>query len=376
MNWKKIVLPIGIIGFAVFAMMYLSGMRTEKSKKETSVRPKIVTTEKVTLGDVPSSIVAYGTVKTAQPVQLYSEVAGTIEAGDIPFQPAQSFKRGDVLLRIDDRQAKLNLQSKKSDLLTAMSRFLPEIKTNFPDSVYREWQNYFDALSVSGPVAKLPETDIPKVKMYLSRFNIYQLYFAVKDLEITLGKHRFTAPFDGSIQSVALYPGSSARTGVLLGEIVNLESLEVEVPVNASDIQWIDSSRPVRLTSDDVTGEWTGNIIRVGSTVDNRTQTVPIFVSIVPSTNAAMYNGTFVTAYIPGRIIPNSIKIPRRALYENKYVYVIEDSKLARRDVSILRQEVNTLIVTGDIRDNEVLVTDLMQGIAPGMPAESRNGIH
>ncbi|MEZ5359999.1 MAG: efflux RND transporter periplasmic adaptor subunit [Candidatus Zixiibacteriota bacterium] len=375
MNWKKIVLPIAIIAFAVLAMVLLSGMRSDKAKKNIEVHSKVVSTEIVSLGDQPSAIVAYGTVKTAQPVQLYSEVAGTIEAGSVPFQKAETFKRGDLLLKIDDRQAVLNLQSKKSDLLTAMSSFLPEIKSATGETEYQKWQKYYDVLSFSGQIADLPESDIPKVRMYLSRFNIYQLYFAVKNLEITLNKHYFYAPFDGSIQSVALYPGSSARSGVLLGEIVNLESMEVEVPVNAADVQWIDTSSEVLLTSEEASGEWTGKIKRVGSTVDNQTQTVPLFISIKPGKNSGIYNGTFVTAHIKGRIVPNSIKIPRRALYENKYIYAIEDGKLARRDVTIIRQELNMLFVTGDIKDNEVLVTEMMQGIAPGMPAQSRNDL-
>ncbi len=373
MNWKKIVLPIVIVVAAFFVMQGLASMKTDKTRKQPAVRTKIVETETVSLQNMPIRITAYGRVKSSQPIQLYSEVSGILEYGKIPFQDAQSFSRGDLLLKVDDRQAIFGLNSKKSELLTALSSFLPEIKINFPEQEYLKWQSYFDAFAFDSKVAELPDTDNSKVKLYLARFNVYKLYFAVKDLEIALDKHYFYAPFSGSIASVNLHVGSSVRNGSHLGEIVNLESLEVEVQVNVSDVQWIDRSRPAVLTSADVSGNWNGEISRVGSKVNDKTQTVPIFISIPSSSNVNLLDGTFVEAHITGQSIESTIAIPRKALYEDKYVYIIEDEKLARREVSIIRQEDNMLYVRGGIVNGDILITETMQGIAPGMPAKSKN---
>jgi RND family efflux transporter MFP subunit len=258
--------------------------------------------------------------------------------------------------------------------LTALASVLPEIKVDFPDE-YHVWQDYFNSCEFDRRLAPLPETDNAKIKLFLSRFNVYKLYFTVRDLEILLDKHYIYAPFDGSIVSTALRVGSTARMGSLLGEIINLEELEVAVPVEVSDLQWMDRAHGVRFTSSEVEGEWTGRMTRVGSHIDTRTQTVDVYISIDDGQEASLLNGVFLEAHIPGRSIAESFAVPPKAVYDDRYVYVIEDGKLATRDVVILRREANQIIVDGGLNTGDTLVTEIMQGIAPGMPARSKNGI-
>ncbi len=163
--------------------------------------------------------------------------------------------------------------------MTALANVLPEIKVDFPDE-YQKWQDYFNSCQFNSKLSPLPETDNPKIKLFLSRFNVYTIYFSVRDLEIRLDKHDFYAQFDGSIVTADLRAGSTARVGSLLGEIINLEQMEVSVPIEAGDVQWIDRSRPVTFTSSEIPGEWTGRVSRVGSDIDARTQTVELYMSI------------------------------------------------------------------------------------------------
>jgi len=366
---SKILIPVAILVGGFLAMMGLMSLRTEAPKRAPQVRPRIVESEIVRLQTIPAKIIAYGRVSSAQPVALYSEVAGTLEEGDIPFQPAQSFKKGDLLLKIDDRQATFTLNSTKSDLLSALATVLPEIKIDFPDE-YPTWQDYFDACEFGRTAPPLPEAANEKIKLYLSRFNVYKLYFSVRDLEIKLEKHNFRAPFDGSIVSADLRVGSTARSGSLLGTIINLEHLEFEAPVPAQDIPWIDIGQPVTFTSAELPGRWTGRVARVGSDIDVRTQAVQVFVELDNGRVGSMLNGVFLQAEIPGRMIDRAIAIPRKALYNERYVYVIENGKLLQRDVTIARRETDHVLVNGGIEDGDTLVIEPLQGVAPGMPAQ------
>lgn len=367
----KIILPVSILLAGFLAMLGLLNLQSEPAKRSTAPPVKSVQTHVVRLTDVPTEIIAYGRVASAQPVELFSEVAGTLFDGDLPFQPAQSFKKGNLLLRIDDRQARLELNSRKSELLTALAALLPEIKIDFPEE-YRVWQNYFDACDFDRQLPTLPEAANEKIKLFLARFNVYRLYFAVRDLEIKLEKHRIYAPFAGSIISANLRSGSTARNGTLLGKIINLEQLEVEVPLPASDIRWIDYDQPVTFSSSETPGTWSGKINRVGSTIDTRTQTVQVFISIADGDRTSHLNGAFLKVEIPGLCIADAVSIPHRALYEQSYVYLITDGKLAYREVTVARRETNTVIVNGGLAGGDTLVVEALQGVAPGMPARSR----
>lgn len=367
----RIVLSVVILVVAFLGMWALIGLKKGTPKRPPEVRTKMVETTTVQLHPVQSKITTYGRVASSQPVVLNAEVAGTIEPGTVPFKPAQSFSMGDLLLRIDDRQARLSLNSTLSDLMTALATVLPQIKVDFPNE-YQVWRDYFDSCQFNEKIAPLPETNNPKIKLFLSRFNVHKLFFAVCNLEILLDKHYFYAPFDGSIVSANLRVGSSVRVGTLLGEIINLEQMEVAMPVEANDIQWIDRQQKITFTSSEIPGQWTGSITRIGSDIDMRTQTVQIYVSMDNGPGTALLNGTFLEADIPGHSIDNAYAIPPRAIYEDKYVYLITDGKLERRAVSIVRREPDRVIIDDGIKDGDTLVVEIMQGVAPGMSARSR----
>ncbi len=366
---KKIlfILPVLIIVVGLAVMQFLSSFKTPPAKKPPEKAEKLVRTEKVVLSNIPVQIIAYGRVVSARPVTLYSEVQGTLEQGDQTFQPGQLFKKGQLLIKIDDRQNMLDINKAKSDLLNALASVLPEIKIDFPEE-YPRWQKCFDNCGFDCPVPDLPKANNNKIKLYLSRFNIYKIYFTIRNLEILHEKHFLYAPFYGSIVSTALRVGSNARPGTRLGEIISLEDLEVEMPVTATDIQWITLNQPAILTSSEISGRWSGQIIRVGKTIDSRTQTAQIYIAVEQGPDKKLYDGVFMKAEIPGREIQNAVKISRQALYNQKFVYVVQNKKLSRRDVHIARNEPDYVIVDSGLENEDMLVTDLLQGVVAGMP--------
>lgn len=372
MKWKVLLWPSLILIGGFILMWFFLSFREDQPHQAPQIRPRLVNVDIVELGDVPSNIVAFGRLRTAQPVTLYSEVSGILMKGDVLFQPAQSFRKGTLLLKVDDRQTRLDLNSAKSDLLTALATVLPEIKVDFPEE-YDKWQNYFDQVSFDHKLEPLPDAANQKIKLYLSRFNVYKLYFQVRNLEILLNKHFFISPFAGSIVSADLRIGSTARPGTRLGEIISLEKLEVEVPLPAEDIQWIDRNTSITFSSSEMTGEWSGKIKRIGKTIDERTQTVSSFMTVDRNGDENLFIGIFLRAEIPGTVIPDAYLVPRRALYNEKYVYLIKDGKLYYREVKVAREQEDTVILNGGISNGDSLVVDVLQGVASGMPATARN---
>ncbi len=369
-NAKAMLLPIGILIAGGLAMWILLSFRSEPERRKPAPRQKIVESEVIELKDVPSEINAYGRLTSAQPVVLYSEVPGTLMEGNVSFQPGQSFRNGDLLIRVDGRQARLDLNSAKSDLLTALASVLPEIKVDFPEQ-FQVWQDYFNRIEFGTTIPRLPEVKDQKIKLFLSRFNVYKLYFSVRNLEIRLEKHAIYAPFDGAIVSAELRPGSTVRNGSRLGEIINLENLEMRVPVQVQDIRWIDQRKPVQITSKEIGDQWSGRIERIGKAIDPQTQTVEVYITVRHNQNDHLYEGVFLEADIPGLKIDGAVAIPRKSLYEDSFVYLIKDGRLEYRKVKIARRENSSVIVTGGIESGDTLVTEIMQGVAPGMPAKA-----
>ena len=370
MQKKMIFIPVAILFVGFIIMMLLFSFRKEPPSAAQNEQVKMVQTKLVRLSDVTSYISGYGRVTSAQPVVLISEVNGTLVPGTVPFRPAQDFKKGDVLIKVDERQIRLDLNSTKSDLLNALSTVLPEIKVDFPDE-YIKWQKYFNDINYNASLAPMPEVQNQKIKLFLSRFNVYKLYFQIRNLEIQLEKHFFIAPFNGSVISADLHAGSTVRIGSRLGEIINLDELEIEVPLPVQDVEWIDREKPIKFTSSEMTGTWYGKVKRIGKNIDTRTQTIQVFMSVQNSQKSDLFNGVFLEADIPGRTINNAVSVPRKLIYEDQYVYLVHNQKLQYRKVDIARRELDSVIIRGGLADNDTLVSEVMQGVAPGMLAQA-----
>lgn len=352
-------------------MKILLSFRDEQPKRPHIPRSKLVEAGIIQLGNVFPTITAYGRLTSTQPVKLYSEVSGTLLKGNIPFLPGQSFRKGDLLIKIDDRQIKLDLNSTKSDFLSALAAVLPEIKVDFPGE-FSIWQSYFNSCSFDKKLPPLPEASNQQIKLFLTRFNVYKLYFTASNLEILLEKHSFHAPFDGTIVSTDLRVGSNARTGTSLGEIINLEDMEVEVPVPAEDIEWIDYEEPVLFTSTELSGTWHGRIKRIGRSIDAQTQSIPVFLTVDRTESVRLFDGLFLKAQIPCKAIENAVSIPRKSVYEGRYVYLIVDGKLDYREITITRKEEDSFITTAGLVTGDTLVIETLQGVSPGMLAKAR----
>ncbi len=366
-------IPVLIILLAFVIMRFFLGRRDEPARRRPHRRELIVTTQVARPGPVTPEIRAYGRARSAQPLELFSEVSGVIEGVDLPFRPGRRFTRGDLLLRVDDRPLRLSIASRKSELLSALAGVLPDIRLDFPE-LYPTWQDYFASCDTERPLADLPPAKNEKIKLLLARYRIYQLYYGIREQEIVLSKHRIASPFAGVVLEADLREGATVRTGSRLGLLVSSEEMEVELSLPARDLAWIDSTREVRLRSAETGGEWRGLVARIGGAIDEGTQTVPIYLSLMGDAAAPLLEGTFLEALLPGLPLPAAQRLPQQALHGEDRLYLIEDGRLALREVEVARREDGTIVVTAGLAAGDSVVTDLLQGVAPGMPARARSG--
>lgn len=371
-KYLKYIIPILIMAAGFASMKYLESFKQKTPKQNRIIASKLVATETVNLHSVISQIRLFGRATSSEPVFLNSEVSGILERGDIAFKVSSNFSKGDLLCKVDDRQAKLALNSAKSDLLNSLANVLPEIKIDFAEK-YQVWQEYFDQCKFDTKLKPLPEVSNDKIHLYLSRFNVYKLYYSVLNLEIILEKHYFRAQFDGSITRANMQAGSAVRPGVLIGEIINTSDMEIAVPVETSSISWIDKNQQVIIRSSEFSKEWTGTITRIGSNINAKTQTVDIFIEVDQGLNNQLLNGVFVEVEFQGKAIEHAYTIPPMALYEEAYVYLIKHGALQKQEVNLVRRESDRVIITGGIISGDMIVVEALQGVASGMPARSRN---
>ncbi len=349
------VIVIVILAAAVSLMAFLSSLKEEPRVRKPPEIKKYVRTEKVKYSDILTHVIAYGRVETAQSLDLLSEVSGRMYEGKVRLKEGQDFRKGDLLFYIDDTEASLSLKSQKSNFLRDLAAILPDLKIDYPES-FQTWQEYFSTLQIDEDLPMLPESRSEKEKTFLATQGIYSNFYTIKSVEERLKKHKYYAPFDGSISEVVLETGAFVNPGTRIGRVMRKGYHELKVAVETKDIPWIQLGSEASIYSNETQQTWKGNVVRISDYINQNTQSIDVYISIDPS-GGKIYDGQFIEAAIPARVIRDGMEIPRNIIYQGNEVFVLEDTLLKVKPITIHRLMDETAVFSG-LSEGEDLVVD------------------
>ncbi|MCD4681261.1 MAG: efflux RND transporter periplasmic adaptor subunit [Bacteroidales bacterium] len=359
---RKLIIVIAIliiIGGSVLLMMFFEGMKKEVAKSPTKEMILSVKTDIVKYSDIKTSVNATGRLTSQQYVDLSTEVQGKILEGNIPLKKGQTFKKGDLLIRIFNKEAFYNLQARKSRFLNSIANILPDMKIDFPD-IYDSWVAYFESITIDKDLDDLPKIQSDKEKIFLAGRSILNEYFTIKSEEIRLKKYSIYAPFSGAYMDVLLEVGSIANPGSRVAKIIRTDKLELEVPIEIDDANWINVNDKADVISKSGQDHWEGFVIRKSPFVDPGTQSINIFISISNSSETTLYKGQYLQAIFPGKTIKNAMEMPRNAVFNSDEVFIVENEKLIKKQIDILKYNEKTLIFSGLLEGAELVVEPLV----------------
>ena len=210
MNWRKSLINIVVI-IILFALSYflygmLTGFAESPEEKQREDIKLFVRTQKVVYTTNTAKIIETGRLSSQHKVDLSAEVQGQILPGNVILKEGTKFKKGDLLIRIFDEEAKNNLKASKSRFMNGIAAILPDIRIDFPES-YQKYEDFFNSIKIDKPLPELPKLDSNKEKVFLASRNILNDYFNIKSAEVRLAKYRLYAPFNGTFTTVYLETG-------------------------------------------------------------------------------------------------------------------------------------------------------------------------
>ncbi len=347
-----------LVASAVLLNQFFASQKEEPDTKRPPEVKKYVRTNAVHYEDVPTNVLAFGRVQSSQYLDLLSEVSGRMYEGQARLKEGTRFQKGTLLFYIDDTEAALTLKSQKSNFLRDMASIMPDMRIDFADN-YAQWEAYFNSLDISSDLSELPKVKNEKERTFLATKGIYSTFYTIKSAEVRLKKHRYYAPFDGSISEVVVESGAFINPGTRIGRILRTGLLELRVAVETKDIAWVQLGAPVEIYSDETQQAWEGEVTRISDFVNQNTQSVDVFVSLEQG-RQKIYDGQFLQAAIPARTIKDGMIIPRGVLYNGNEVFVLEDSLLKRKTVTIHRVMENEAIFSGLQVGEELVVEPLI----------------
>ncbi|MFK7921871.1 MAG: efflux RND transporter periplasmic adaptor subunit [Bacteroidia bacterium] len=368
---RAIVSIIGaafILWFGYWLMNTLGNRETEVKQMSFREAAKKVVVAPVEYKSREIALSGLGKVVSESAIDLIAEVQGEILSGNVLLKRGTSFRKGQTIFRINNKEARLSLYAQKSNFMTSIAGVMPDLRIDFPEA-YPRWQAYFEALTVEARLPALPEMKTAKEKVFFTSRNILNQFYSIQSAEERLSKYIVRAPFSGSIVDVTQEVNSVINPGGRVARIARSNRLELEVPFQTTDLEYVKRGMEVDVLSEDRTNRWRGKIGRIGTSLDAATQTINLYISFNPG-NASIFEGQFLMAEIPGSKIRNVMEIPRNAVFNRNQIYVVEDSmRLVSKEIEIEKINQETVLFTG-VAVGELIVTQPLLNAYDNMPVQ------
>lgn len=369
MNRKVVVsivlsVIILILGFVIFNA--LSSIPQEEKPPKVFDNTKYVNTIQAAYNDHEIMIEAYGRLNSKQKFEVFSEVTGMMEIENKPFKVGTFYKKGEIIMKINDEELRNSINSQKAEFLNQLSLILPDLKIDYPEA-FEKWNSYVDKYQIEAELKPIPEPANTKEKLFLASRRIFTQYYSIKSLETRLDKHTIRAPYDGVVTMSMIEPGSLVRMNQKIGEFSASGVFELELAVPVSEAKYIRVGNKVDVISERSGEKWQGSLVRLSKNINANTQTLTAFVSVAAS---ELKEGMYMKGIIHGETIKEAIKLPRRALVNNSEVYLIKDSLLASQAAKVILLGEEYAYIKG-IDSTETIISEPIVNATIGMKVES-----
>ena len=358
---KSWIIAIAILIGTIFAFGIISKGK-QKVKKSDKKVVKVAMYKVVKNKELPLIVDASGQLKPKHTFDMYSEVTGVLKSGRKEFRTGTSFRKGELMIQIDDSEVKAQLYSQRSEFQNLITSLLPDIKIEFPEE-FKKWDKYLTNFEIEKGIKPLPKLSTKKEKYFVSGKKVFTQYYAIKNLEARYAKYNLRAPFTGVVTETSLKPGGLVRSGQKMGVFSNMDSYELEVSVKASDIGYVSVGDKVIISSSDKSKVWNGDVVRINGAIDLKTQTVSVFVE---AKGAGLKAGMYLDVQLESKPIKHSILLSRNILHDNTFVYLVKDSTLVEYEIHPVKFNEKSVMVD-NLSDGDKLVSRNISGSFPGM---------
>ena len=370
-NYIKKFSPIIILLVSVTVFILLIKLKPEAEFQKPKIVPQMVETIIVFPSEVRAKISSQGTIRPEHEISVTSEVSGKVIWVSENFLDGAGFSLGDTLMKIEKRDYELALISTESSLFQArlaLQREEAEAKL-----ANLEWERVGkgDASSLT-----LREPQLAQARAVLAAAEA-----AYEQSKRNLDRTVIIASFKGRVRKKMVDLGTNLVPGARVADIYATASFEVRLPIADKDIPFLGipldgrmlkkNQRPrVKLFASygTETFQEEGFILRAESEIDLKTRMISVIATIpIEDSQIALKVGMFVNAEIEGLSYPGVTIVPRNAV-KNDMIWVVQEQKLRRKSVEVLRLENDFAFISDGLTKNDRVLITRLSSYVDGMP--------
>lgn len=305
-----------------------------------------VTTVTLEPQGLAETIVATGTLRAEEGIELQAEVSGKVIA--INFSEGSRVRKGDLLLKINDADLRATLAR------ATFRKQLAELKEKRL------------ALLLRDGGAKQEDYDTA-----MNEVHVQQAEMAL--VEAQIAKTEIRAPFDGVIGLRFVSEGSfilaTSNATTRIATLQAVDNLKVDFSVPEKYAGRIRVGSPVRFTVAGGDHEFTGEIYALEPRIDIATRTVLIR-ALCPNPQGRLLPGAFANVEFTLATLENALLVPSIAVIpglSEKNVYIVVDGKAVRRPVQTGTRTETSVHVLSGLKAGDRVITSGIQQLRAGL---------
>ena len=380
----KILLPVLLLAAGVgFAVRMV---KTKPKAKHADVQAPTLVVDVIEAAQTAEAVVieAQGTVLPDRTVTLSPQVTGLVKRVAPELEPGGRVRGGDVLVRLDDRDLRIGLSQRRTDLVQARSALDQELgRAEVAQSEWEQLESGRAKASKLGAALALrkPQIDAAKAKIEAAES-------AIEKAQVDLGRVAVEAPFDAIVRERRVAEGQLVSPATPIAVLVATDRFFVQVTVPMEKLVWVDipglrgvaadSGSTVRVLQQGAAKGHarTGRVVRLLGDLDPAGRMARLLVAVdapldpVPGAPDALplLLGAFVQVQIVGRTLDGVVRLPRMAIREGERVWLVDgQSRLAVTDIEIVWRQRDDVLVRTGVRAGDKVVISRIAGVEPGM---------
>lgn len=374
------VVPIAILVGAALAGRALVASREGPPRAPQDRRAALVEVVEAESVFERVMIDAQGAVVPAREVSLQPQVSGRAQEVNENLVPGGLVDEGDLLVRVDARDYALAIQQLEASLEQARATL--QLERGRQEVAEREWALFRDMLPSDDEDDALA-TRQPQVRS--AEVAVESIETQIRQAQLNLSRTRLEAPFDALVRSETVEIGQIVGPNAPVATLVDRTRYWVEVAVPYDQLASIaipgvnateGSRAEVRVVMGEREATREGRVLRLAGELDRTGRMAVVIVEVLDpldlesgeTNRVPLLLGAFVDVRIEASTSLRAIEVPRLALREGDFVYVVtDDNTLAIRPVEIAWGHEDRVLVSSGVAAGEPVVVSRLSGAADGM---------
>ncbi len=388
----RVLLPVVVVlvAVALAAVMVRSRPKAKRAKpKQAAMLVDVVVLE-------PESrhvqVAGMGTVVPEQSVVLQPQVSGLIVAASPSLQAGGRFAKGEVIARIDDRDYRLRLQQRKSEVTRA--RFESKVEQGRASVAEREWRLLEGSVQTTSLGRSLA---LRKPHQEAASARAQAAESAISQAELDLSRTVLRAPFNCVVQRRQASVGQLVSPQSPVATLVATDRFLVQVSVPVEHLAWIAvpglnavegaTAKVVQRVGGQTTSSRDGRVLRLLGELDPMGRMARLSLAIagpldVTSTHdegqkqqsaTPLLLGAYVEVAIEGKRIESVYSIARSALHDDDVIWLVGPGDLLEvRAVDVVWRQRDVVLVANGLEPGMRLVVSHLPSPVPGMKLRVR----